>query len=219
DEIRTLLRKAKEQGHPWYPIWVAAVFTGCRSGELLEIKRSDLELVGRDDAIKQDPLPFTQRRYGFIRIRRNWNARLKSVGPTKAGYWRTVPISSELYWFLVSELKVDQMKADDHILPHFSDWKSGYQAKYLRGFCETNGLPSIRFHALRACFATQLIAAGIPATIVMKIAGWKDMKTMQRYIRMAGIDEAGATEILRFIPTDEAVMEKIVSMVDFKREK
>ena len=42
---------------------------------------------------------------------------------------------------------------------------------------------------------------------------------MQRYIRMAGIDEAGATEILRFIPTDEAVMEKIVSMVDFKREK
>lgn len=38
------------------------------------------------------------------------------------------------------------------------------------------------------------------------------MKTMQRYIRLAGIDEAGATEVLKFIPTDEAVMEKVVSM-------
>lgn len=38
------------------------------------------------------------------------------------------------------------------------------------------------------------------------------MKTMQRYIRLAGIDEAGATEVLRFIPTEEAVMEKVVSL-------
>ena len=53
----------------------------------------------------------------------------------------------------------------------------------------------------------------------MKIAGWKDMKTMQRYIRMAGIDEAGATETLRFIPTDEAVMEHVVNLVDYRTKK
>lgn len=218
EEIRDLLKKAREQGHPWYPIWVSAIFTGCRSGELLEIKRSDIELVSREDAIKQDKLPFNQRRYGFVRIRRNWNARLKTVGPTKAGYWRTVPISSEFYWFLIHDRKIEQMKADDYILPHFSDWKAGYQASLLRGFCEANKLPSVRFHTLRACFATQLISSGIPATVVMKIAGWKDMKTMQRYIRMAGIDEAGATETLSFIPTEEAVMERVVSLVDFKKK-
>lgn len=67
-----------------------------------------------------------------------------------------------------------------------------------------------------ACFATQLIATGIPATVVMKICGWRDMKTMQRYIRLAGIDEAGATEVLRFIPTEEAVMEKVVSIFDYR---
>ena len=32
------------------------------------------------------------------------------------------------------------------------------------------------------------------------------------YIRLAGIDEAGATEVLRFIPTEEAVMERVVSL-------
>ena len=46
----------------------------------------------------------------------------------------------------------------------------------------------------------------------MKICGWRDLKTMQRYIRLAGIDEAGATEVLRFILTEEAVMEKVVSL-------
>jgi hypothetical protein len=52
----------------------------------------------------------------------------------------------------------------------------------------------------------------------MKICGWKDLKTMQRYIRLASIDEAGATETLRFVPTEEAVMEKVVSMYDHRRK-
>jgi hypothetical protein len=29
----------------------------------------------------------------------------------------------------------------------------------------------------------------------MKICGWKDLKTMQRYIRLAGIDEAGGAAL------------------------
>lgn len=86
-----------------------------------------------------------------------------------------------------------------------------------RGGSPTASTPSE--HALRACFATQLISTGIPATVVMKICGWQDMKTMQRYIRLAGIDEAGATEVLRFIPTEEAVMEKVVSMNGYKRNE
>lgn len=43
------------------------------------------------------------------------------------------------------------------------------------------------------------------------------MKTMQRYIRLAGIDEGGATEVLRFIPTEEAVMEKVVNLFSYKK--
>ena len=104
-------------------------------------------------------------------------------------------------------------------MPRLADWKTGYQAQILRGFCESNNLPSIRFHTLRACFATQLISAGVPATVVMKICGWKDMKTMQHYVRMAGIDEAGATEVLSFIPTDAAVMEHVVNMIDYRGKK
>ena len=217
EEIRDLLRKAKEQQHPWYPVWVAAVFTGCRSGELQALKRSDVEIVSRTTAMEQEQLPIDKRRYGFIRVRRNWNARLKEIGPTKAGYWRTVPVSSEFYQFLIRDLKIEEKAPDDPLLPPFSDWRLGMQATILRGFCQANSLPSIKFHTLRACFATQLIGSGIPATVVMKICGWKDMKTMQRYVRLAGIDEGGATERLSFIPTEEAVMEKVVNLFQYTK--
>lgn len=212
EEIRVLLQKAREQNHPWYPIWVGAVLTGCRSGELHEIRRSDVEVISREQAIQQDKIPVHQRRYGFVRVRRSWNTRFKQVGPTKAGYWRTIPVSSEFYWFLVHDLQIEKLSSEQYVFPRFWEWTKGEQARILRGFCRANRLPSIRFHTLRACFATQLIAIGIPATVVMKICGWKDMKTMQRYIRLAGVDEAGATEALHFIPTEEAVMEKVVSM-------
>jgi integrase len=219
EEIRELLRKAKEQSHPWYPIWVAAVLTGCRSGELHQLKRSDLEVIPRDQAIEESKKAFDKRRFGFLRVRKSWNTRAKQAGPTKAGYWRNVPVSSEFYWVLVHDLGIEKMSPNDFIFPRSWEWDKGEQARVLRAFCIGNRLPSVRFHALRACFATQLISTGIPATVVMKICGWKDLKTMQRYIRLAGIDEAGATETLRFVPTEEAVMEKVVSMYDHRKKE
>lgn len=219
EEIRSLLKKAQEQSHPWYPIWVSAVLTGCRSGELHQLKKSDVEVISREEAIEQDQKPFDKKRYGFIRVRRSWNTRFKESGPTKAGYWRTVPVSSDFYWFLIHDLKLEQKKPADYLLERHWEWDKGEQAKILRGFCIANGLPSVKFHTLRACFATQLISTGIPATVVMKICGWRDLKTMQRYIRLAGVDEAGATESLKFIPTEEAVMEKVVNMYDHRNKE
>jgi integrase len=57
---------------------------------------------------------------------------------------------------------------------------------------------------LRACFATQLIGSGVEPIKVMKICGWKDLKTMSYYLRLSGIDEKGATEGLNFLPNLEA---------------
>lgn len=213
EEIRNLLVTAKETEHAWYPVWVTAVLTGCRSGELHALRRGDVEEIPRDRAIDEEKLPPERRRYGFIRIRRSWNARTKTEGPTKAGHWRTVPISSELYWFMIHDLKIQTLSPEAYVLPRYSMWDRGLQAMVIRAFCLGHGLPSIKFHTLRACFATQLIASGVPSAIVMKICGWRDLKTMQHYIRLAGIDEGGATEKLRFIPSEAAVMEKVVGLV------
>ena len=79
-------------------------------------------------------------------------------------------------------------------------WKEGEQARKLREFCQGIGLPSVKFHTLRACFATQLIRNAVPPIQLQKICGWKDLETMQRYIRLAGIETQGATNVLRVLP-------------------
>ncbi|MEK7690587.1 MAG: site-specific integrase, partial [Bdellovibrionota bacterium] len=197
EEIRKLLIEGKRLEHKWFHIWAVALLTGMRNGELHALVWSDVDLENRR-----------------ITVSRSYNTRMKIVKCTKAGYWRNVPISDELH-ALLSELKLSAGNRE-HVLPRFSAWNKGEQARILRTFCIGVGLPSIRFHALRACFATQLLAHDIAPARVMKIAGWKDLKTMQRYVRLAGIDERGATQVLRVMPSDAAVMAEVVNLLGFR---
>lgn len=41
------------------------------------------------------------------------------------------------------------------------------------------------------CFATQLIGSVVVPIKVMKICGWKDLKTITHYMRLTGIEEMG----------------------------
>ena len=220
DQIRKLLLEAKLRGHEWYPIWAVTVLTGCRNGEVFGLRHEDIELVSVEEANRQQGLPAHQKNYGLIRLTRSWNSRLNKFGPLKARYWRNLPVSSELYSVLM-ELKQKSFGSDEHgrfLLPRLSEWKEGEQAKVLRTFCREIGIPSVRFHTLRACFATHLISKGVPSVTVMKICGWKDLKTAERYIRLAGVDERGATEGLGFVPNDQGIMEKVVSLYGWRQQ-
>lgn len=195
-QIRTLLSYAERMNHAWYPIWALALFTGMRSGELY--------------ALHWDQVDFENK---TIFVHRNWTNRT-GYGPTKGRYWRSVPIESEQVLSFLKELK-KKCRDGKHVLPHFNLWTKGEAAKILREFCIGSGLPSVRFHTLRACFATQLIRDSVAPAVVMKICGWKDLKTMQRYIRLAGIEVKGATEGLKLLPERE-VMGRVVSL--FRQE-
>lgn len=191
-QIRTLLSYAERLNHPWYPIWALALFTGMRSGELY--------------ALQWDQVDFENK---TIFVHRNWTNRT-GYGPTKGRYWRSVPIESDQVLNFLKELKV-KSPTQNNVLYHFNLWTKGEAAKVLREFCVGSGLPSIRFHTLRACFATQLIRDSVAPAVVMKICGWRDLKTMQRYIRLAGIEVRGATEGLKLLPEREA-MGRVVSL-------
>lgn len=196
-EIRKLLEAARNLKHPWYAIWVTALLTGMRNGELYALLWSDVDFEAKS-----------------ISITKSYNARLKCIKSTKSGDWRTVPISSELLT-LLQDLKA-QAGSNTHVLPRFASWTKGDQARELRKFCIGLGLPSVRFHTLRACFATQLIRSGIPPIQIQKVCGWKDLETMQRYIRLAGIETDGITENLRVLP-ERDVMAQVVNI--FTREQ
>lgn len=226
DEIKALLRSARQREEKWEPVWTMALLTGMRSGELHALPWGNIEMVTEEDAKRQDELPSEKRYYGLIRVVVNYSARTKSIGPTKGGYWRTVPISGELYWFLARHRAKARLAGrggpQDFVLPRSWHWDRGMQAQILRKFCLDVSLKSIKFHTLRACFATQLISSGVAPTTVMKICGWKDLKTMQRYIRMAGIEERGATESLRFLPhraNEQFAVGQVVTLFDYQAER
>ena len=42
---------------------------------------------------------------------------------------------------------------------------------------------------------------------------------MQLYVRLAGIDEKGATQVLKVLPSEAAVMAEVVNLFAFKNER
>ncbi|MEN9722593.1 MAG: hypothetical protein RJB38_579 [Pseudomonadota bacterium] len=189
-EVKKLLDAARMYNHPWYPMWATALYTGMRSGELHALLWTDVD--------------FENRR---ITVAKSYNGRFKKVTPTKGRYWREAPITSDLEALLI-ELRATA-KGRPHVLPRMVDWDRGEQARVLREFCTGIGIPSVKFHALRACFATLLLREKVAPVVVMKVCGWKDLKTMQRYIRLAGIEIEGATDGLKLIQPREAVAEVV----------
>lgn len=202
NEIRSFLIKALEANHPWYPIWFFALYTGMRTNEINALRKEKIDLVPVGKALELDQLPEgAKKNYGRICVHRSWSKRLGRNGPTKARWWRTVPVNSRLYWFLSEHLKTARHGSDEdgeRVFPKLVSWDRGDQAKVVREFCQTYGLKEVTFHALRACFATQMFESGADITSVMKIGGWKDIKTVMIYVRLAGIDEVGKTEGLNF---------------------
>jgi len=187
NQLQLFLKTAEQENHPYFPIWTLAAYTGARSGELFALTWKDID--------------FDQRR---IMINKSYNGRLKTTKSTKSGLWREVPMNEELFTFLRS-LKASN-NSSDSVLPRINSWKKGEAARETRKFLLGIGLPQIRFHDLRAIFATLLLRNGVPTITVMKIAGWKDLKTMQHYVRLAGVEIEGATDSLNLLPPKAAIM-------------
>jgi integrase len=200
-EIQKLLDTAREMDHDWYPIWFMALHTGMRSGELQALEWNDVDFESR-----------------MVTCSKSYNGRMKIVKSTKAGYWRKVPISQELEAFLI-DLRAKRTPEGVHVLPRIGMWRRGEAAKVLREFCDSIGINSINFHALRACFATHLLNAGVSSPVVKKICGWTDEKVMTRYIRLAGIDVRGATEGLGFVKPETQTENRVANMNDFRMLK
>lgn len=175
-QIKTLLLKSRECNHEWYPIWATALLTGMRNGELYSLKWEDVS--------------FEQ---NLINVCSSWN-RYDGFKSTKSGDDRYVEISKPLR-IILNELRLRNLNSE-FVLPRIHKWDKGEQARILREFLSSIDLPEIRFHDTRACWATLMLSKGVEPIKVMKMGGWKDLKTMERYIRQAGVDIKGITACL-----------------------
>lgn len=201
-EAEKLLREAKSARHPYYPVWVVALMTGMRSGEMYSLTWSDIDFESN-----------------IITIKRQWTTK-DGLHPTKSNRNRIVPLNDELKSFLKSykletgggynEVLIDgidkrPIEVMDLVLPRLKDWKTGQQADVLKDFCLRIGITEVKFHDLRAPFITNLLSHGVPLVQVMAIVGHSKMATTDRYVRLAGVGLKGATEMLGYgIPEEKS---------------
>jgi integrase len=176
DQAKNLLFKAKELNWEWYYHYALALYTGMRTGELY--------------ALTWDKIDLDQR---TVLVNCSWN-NVDGIKSTKSGDDRIIEIAQPLLPIL-RELK-GYWTGSDHVLPRNSKWDKGEQARELRHFLLLIGMQPIRFHDLRASWATLLLSKGVEPIKVMKMGGWRDLETMMIYARKAGVDIKGATDCL-----------------------
>ncbi|MFN8846389.1 MAG: tyrosine-type recombinase/integrase [Bdellovibrionales bacterium] len=181
DQIVILLRRAQELDWAWYPHYAVALFSGMRNGELYALTWDKVNLEHRQ-----------------ILVNCYWSSK-DGYKSTKSGDDRVVEIPKPLLPVL-QELKL-KSAGSEFVLPRLSKWDKGEQARELRFFLKTLGLPEIRFHDLRASWATMLLGKGVPPSQVMAMGGWKDMDTMMIYMRKAGINIKNSTSVLDGLQT------------------
>lgn len=184
-QIRLFLKAAEQSGVEWFPIWTIAIYTGLRSGELIALRYKHIE--------HSEGKP-------VIRVQENYTKQGGYQPFTKNKQIRTVSMNPHVLR-IIEQLRAanpNNCSPDDFVLPRIPTWFQGDAAKDLRAFLKGCGLPAIRFHDLRACFISQCLLSGVQPSMVMKMVGHSDMKTMMRYCRHTGSDVLGQTDVLDF---------------------
>ena len=152
EEVSTFLAAAQRHAPRYYPIFLCAVRTGLRLGELLALQWGDLDFNSR-----------------FLLVHRNYTH--GKVTTPKSGEVRRVDMSRELTQTL-ADLRIDrQLEVSSNEWPSIPEWVFCSEAGGLldgdnlrhRAFytlLRVSGLRRIRFHDLRHTFASLLLQQG-----------------------------------------------------------
>lgn len=162
DEVERLAYASLDpfQRRDLHDIILAAAYTGCRQGELMSIKCSDIDLGSNLIHIGGKP--------DFI---------------TKAGNYRSVPIHER-----IKDLVCVRMEhATPNTKLFGSDWTDKDQL--IRAFRKVRTFigkdDTYVFHTLRHSFCTWCIEANVPLVTVKELAGHKRIETTLRYTKVS----------------------------------
>ena len=190
-DIVKLLNFTKSTEHPLHAHFQLAYFTGARSGELKELRVKDYN-----------------RELKHIVISRSLCSKTKTIGSTKNGKSRIVPLPNQAIE-LIESLVLNKDR-DDLILPFNKQFVRGEAAKELKTIQNQLQIPNTNFHSLRGSFITHLLLKKVDIGTVQELVGHCDLKTTQAYIRLCGADLVGSTNCLGYgdVESSEAEVHK-----------
>lgn len=161
EELETIRKAFKKSQYyfKYYPIYLTAITTGARLGEILGLRWSCVHA-------------------GYIEIKNSLQM-MATGGPyderpkTQAGY-RKITISKELQLELVKLGQAERILSLDQYVFHTRSGRPLSPRNWERiwkNFLQEAGVQHKRFHALRHTHATNLLAAGVPVMEVAKRLG------------------------------------------------
>lgn len=166
EEVMALVRAAASEQDA--AIYLTAAFTGLRRGELIGLRRRDVDFSGQ-----------------LIRVRASY-AEGELTTP-KSGKVRSVPMARDVAEALATLGQRPHSNADDDLV-FIGDWGGFLDGSALRrrynSALKRAGLRPLRFHDLRHTFGTRMIAK----TDIRRVQEWMghaDLQTTMKYLHYA----------------------------------
>ena len=165
-DIEKFLTVAK--GVPVYGIYLCALETGMRLGELIGLSKQDVDLERNQ-----------------IRVHRQWLDKQKDYGPCKGNNVRTIPINQELGDVL--RVLIEKSPHREAIFISRNGKRLGCRkvsGDQFPRLIKRAGVSSIAFHDLRHTFASHYMINGGNIWDLMQILGHADVKMTMRYAHL-----------------------------------
>jgi len=152
-----------------HPMVLLAMHTGCRRGELFELRWRDVNLAAALLTVRSES--------------------------AKSGKARVVPLNTEIAGVL-KEWRLSDAPADALVFPGVNGAPMVTIKTAFTQVLVTAGISDFRFHDLRHSFASKLVQAGIDLNTVRELLGHADLKMTLRYAHLAPEHRAAAVAVL-----------------------
>jgi integrase len=167
-EVEALLQAVRDTDHGRVQrvLYLAAVMTGLRQGELLALRWQDVDWAAQR-----------------VRVTRNYVR--GNFGTPKSRRGRSVPLADRIGGELDRLYRASAYQADEDLVfgnPHTGRPMNGNTlTKTFQATLKAAGVRKVRFHDLRHTFGTRTAAAGVPMRTLQEWMGHRDFRTTLIY--------------------------------------
>lgn len=175
EEAARFLNHTKD--HPLYPMWVTAILTGMRRGELCGLRWRDVDFKRGVINVVWQVTVLAGSKTIEQPVKSKYSERSIAMGPQLSDFLlrhkETVESLKKAYWHVWNHDK-------DYVFPHVnhrtlertgSFWHPDLVLYHFKRQCKLAGVPRIRFHDLRHTHFTHLSEAGVSLSVIRDRAG------------------------------------------------
>lgn len=156
-QVQKFLAEVRE--HQWYPIYVLAIYTGMRQGEILGVHREDVDLAKGMIHVKHALQYIPGEGLSITEPKTDRGKRPVSLPATALAALKEHMALQEENRQLIFATRTGKPISARNVVRHF------------KLTVEELGLPNIRFHDLRHTHASLLLAAGVHPKVVQERLG------------------------------------------------